>query len=272
MVVTDYDGTLLGPHGEFPDENRRALEQTKEEGYLRVIATGRSLYSLWRSASKDLPVDYIVFSSGAGILEMATRTIVRTVLLESTQVSAAVSFLTHHGMDFMVHDPIPENHRFTYHESGRHNPDFRRRCEIYAEFCTPLDRSAILFGPSTQLLVVDPPGSDAVSHQVVRRGLPGFTVLRSTSPLDGVSTWIEIFPENVSKSHTSAWLAGVFGLESRDTLAIGNDYNDSDLLDWARTAYVVANAPGDLRRLHPSVPSNAEAGVAVAIRRWLSNR
>ena len=41
-------------------------------------------------------------------------------------------------------------------------------------------------------------------------------------------------------------------------LAVGNDFNDLDLLHWAGKGYAVANSPDPIRALFPLVPSNDE--------------
>jgi hydroxymethylpyrimidine pyrophosphatase-like HAD family hydrolase len=99
--------------------------------------------------------------------------------------------------------------------------------------------------------------------------LPGYTVLRSSSPLGSGATWVEIFPSIVSKSQAAAWLAGRVGLTARDVLCVGNDYNDEDLLEWGGTSFVVANSPADLRARFTTVASSDQGGLAEAVARWL---
>ena len=70
------------------------------------------------------------------------------------------------------------------------------------------------------------PSSDQVASL-----LPDLTVIRTTSPLDHRSTWIEVFPREVSKSQAAAWLAARHGIRRGDVCAVGNDYNDRDLLE-----------------------------------------
>ncbi len=272
MFVTDYDGTLLDSQGGIPPANLRALAQLGEQNYLRIIATGRSLYSLWKSAQGELPVDFVVFSSGAGIIDYPTRRIVRKVLLEPSEVKRAIDLLRALNMDFMVHYPIPDNHRFRYYDTGAANPDFKRRCDVYEHYCSPLPDSALPFGPSTQLLAVDPLGIDSQAYRTVKNVLAEYSVVRTTSPMDGVSTWIEVFAAMVCKSSASEWIGAQFGVPVDDVLAVGNDYNDVDLLDWAGSSRVVANAAPAVRAGRACVPANSDAGVAVAIEQWLAQR
>ena len=92
----------------------------------------------------------------------------------------------------------------------------------------------------------------------------GLTVL-TTSPLDHRSRWIEIFPPAASKSLAAEWLRTRHGVDHDEVVAVGNDYNDRDLLEWARHAYVVANAAPSLRARYAVVASNDDEGFAEAM-------
>ena len=104
----------------------------------------------------------------------------------------------------------------------------------------------------------------------VSPSLDGYSVIRATSPLDGDSLWLEVLPRGVSKSAACAALARQAIVEPREILAIGNDYNDLDVLRWAGTSFVTANAPRDLQAEFPVVAANDHGGVAQAVESWLA--
>ena len=272
LFVCDFDGTLLRSDRSFSPADLDGLKRLGELGIIRVIATGRSIYSINTVDISELPVDFIVFSSGAGIIQHPTGRIIRKVSLQSHEVSRAINILKDNHLDFMVHHPIPDNHAFSYFEVNPDNEDFKRRIALYRQFARPLDETGDGFGPATQLLAIVPPAANLQVLEIVREELPDFNVIQTTSPLDAQSTWIEIFPANVSKSLAVAWLKGELGLNSDQTLSIGNDYNDLDLLEWAATSYVVQNAPQDLKERFAVVASHNDSGVSEAVERWLASR
>ena len=271
LFVCDFDGTLLRSDRSFSNADLEALKQLEAFGVVRVIATGRSIYSLNTVSISELPVDFIIFSSGAGITRHPDGRIIRKVSLEAHEVSRAIAVLKADDLDFMVHRPIPDNHVFGYFESSPANDDFKRRIDLYSQFAFPLDEVADGFGAATQLLAILPPTANPQILETIRKKLPGFNIIQTTSPLDGQSIWIEIFPVTVSKGLTVAWLTAEFGLEVSRTLSVGNDYNDLDLLEWTANSFVVENAPDDLKERFPVVASHNESGVAEAIQRWLTS-
>ena len=269
LFVCDFDGTLLRSDRSFSKADLEALRQLDAFGIVRVIATGRSIYSLNTVSISELPVDFIIFSSGAGVTRHPGGQIIRKVSLEAREVSRAIAILRADDLDFMVHRPIPDNHVFGYFESTPANADFRRRIDLYSQFAFPLDEVSDGFGAATQLLAILPPAGRPQIIETIRKKLPGFNIIQTTSPLDGQSTWIEIFPATVSKGLTVAWLTAEFDIDPGQTLSIGNDYNDLDLLEWTASSFVVENAPDDLKERFPVVASNNESGVAEGIKRWL---
>jgi HAD superfamily hydrolase (TIGR01484 family) len=250
LFIMDLDGTLLRSDRTFADPDLDALRMLGNLNVVRTIATGRSLASFNTVIVSDLPVDYLIFSTGAGVLRYPNREIIRKVHLEPHRVSRACDVLSTHRLDFMVHRTIPDNHMFAYFRSREGNTDFERRIELYQQFAIPLAGAADNFGPATQLLAVVPPGN--------------------AEPALGKSTWIEIFPSTVSKSQTSAWLADKLGIDNHSIGSVGNDYNDLDLLEWTASSYVVNNAPADIKNRFACVASNNDGGVAEAARRWLA--
>jgi Cof subfamily protein (haloacid dehalogenase superfamily) len=269
LFITDLDGTLLRSDRTFSEADLDALRRLGERGVLRVVATGRSLFSFSMIQTAELPVDYVVFSTGAGVAEHPGGKIVRSASLESGEVRQAFDVFRSLRLDFMVQRPIPDTHIFGYMAVNRSNPDFETRISLYSRFAFPLHGDIDRFGPATQLVAIVPPNRAQAALAEVRRKLANLTVIQTTSPLDGRSTWIEVFPAGVSKSLTAGWLASRLEIPRPRTMSVGNDFNDLDLLEWAHTRFVTANAPPELKARFPSVNSNNEDGVAEAVERWI---
>jgi hydroxymethylpyrimidine pyrophosphatase-like HAD family hydrolase len=268
MVISDLDGTLLDRERRVSERDLFTLRSLGRRGVVRVIATGRSLYSANRVLPPEFPIDYLVFSSGAGTLEWPGRRLLCTHTMGRREIRHVFRVLSERKLDFMVHRPIPDNHHFTYFQPGESNPDFRTRVRLYRQFATEGDPQAFDWEAACQFLAVVPATAPGPVSDELRRTLLSQQVIRTTSPLDHSSVWIEIFPPQVSKSQAGAWLAKRLDIRRSSVMAVGNDYNDSDLLDWAGSGYVVANAPGELRQKFPTVASHQGSGFSEAVERW----
>lgn len=263
MVVTDLDGTLLDSNASLSPRNREALLALGKRGRLRVVATGRSLYSARNVIDERFPIDYLICSTGAGIVEWPSGRLLRVRHVSAERAHAVVNVLRRRNLDFMVHGALPDNHRFLYHRSGRPNPDFERRRRRYLPFATRLEDRLPPSMVVSQFLVVEPAAAPSCC-EALRTELAGVNVIRATSPLDHQSRWIEIFSTQVSKSLAADWVRRRHAVARQRIHAIGNDYNDTDLLEWAANAYVVDNAARDLKQRFAVVASNDEDGFAQA--------
>ena len=265
LVVTDLDGTLLDSASRLGDANRGALEALGRNGTVRAVATGRSLHSARTVMPADFPIDYLVFSSGAGIVSWADGRLLRSRAMAPPVVSGLVARLRTLALDFMVHHAVPDTHCFHFFRSTCGNTDFEHRIERYSRFSRRLGDGAPKGVEVSQLLVVEPPGS-ASCLDLLAREFEDVHVVRTTSPLDHASTWIELFPIGVSKSHAADWIRTRHGIGRARTIAVGNDYNDLDMLKWADRACVVSNAPASMRAQFEVVRSNDDDGFTDAVR------
>lgn len=279
LFITDLDGTLLNDERRIAPVDLAALTRMRRAGVLVALATGRSNYSLKMlidtfghdGPTGNLPFDHIIFSTGAGVMDYPDGRILRNVSLAPGDVYSICEVLQQLNLDFMVHKPIPDTVRFLYTQETRENPDFQRRLDMYKAFATPLSLSTLAgFGGATEVLCIAP---EKRGHEIaiqLSRLFRQFSVIKATSPLDGRSLWIEIFAPAVSKSQAAEWLAERHGIAGGQVCAVGNDYNDEDLLKWAGKSFAVANSPVTLRAGFQAVASNNAGGVAEAAARWLA--
>ncbi len=278
LFITDLDGTLLNDQKRISKEDLAALVRMRREGISIALATGRSNYSLARLMESlhlellpgGMPIDHSIFSTGAGILAYPGGRIIRSLALAPNEVQDISALLESLGLDYMIHKAVPETVRFLYAERTRENPDFFRRLRYYKDYAAPLSPEALAgFGSATEVLCIVPARSGQEITAKLKTALQQFNVILATSPLDGKSFWIEIFPPTVSKSQAAHWLAEQLDITRDHICAVGNDYNDEDLLGWAGRSFVVANSPESLRNAFDGVASNNHSGIAESAGRWL---
>ena len=262
MVITDLDGTLADTRGRISEADLNTLQKLSDRKVFRIIATGRSLYSAEKILHRNLPIDYLIFSSGAGILEWHNYKIINNNSFNRDEINFIFNYLSKLKVDFMLHFPIPDNHHFLYYDTGDGNPDFKRRLQIYKPFAMPLNDKPELDSATQFVLIL--PGRQGI-FETVARDLDNFSVIRTTSPLDKQTLWIEIFPKQVSKSQAAEWLCSWLKIDRMNVLSIGNDYNDFDLLEWSGYSYVVGDAPVQLKQRFKVIESKHESALMHAV-------
>lgn len=88
---------------------------------------------------------------------------------------------------------------------------------------------------------------------------------------------VDLLPPGVSKGWALQRLAARLGIDRKETMAIGDNWNDVNMLEWAGQAVLMANAAKDLRALAKTngwkqAPPNDQDGVAVTLEMALARR
>lgn len=269
LLATDLDGTLLNSDAQISALNRSSLEQCATMDVVRVVATGRSLYSAQRVLNANTPIDYLIFSSGAGILRWADKQLLYAEGFNAAEAQTLAQLLHAHNLTFMVHAPIPENHRFWYHTNTHApHPDLQARIEHYQEYVLGACHDDCYTNGVTQFLATFEHCKDTF-RRLQSLFTPHAEVIRSTSPFNPNYIWLELFPKGVNKGNAVAWLCNTLQIPHSHVATVGNDYNDLSMLERFPHAYLMANAPNDLPSSLQRVASNNADGVAQAIDSFL---
>ena len=281
LFITDLDGTLMQDNKTISSRDLAALLRLQQMGIITAVATGRSMQSLEKAldviglgkGQGVFPIDYVLFSTGAGIMELPDRNIIFQKSIVPSGVKKIMTYFDLKKYDYMVHKAIPRTREFLYRSHGLYNPDFETRLAAGLKDGLPLVDNPCDPCPATQVLAVIPAWAESFSFETIKADLPGFSVIQATSPLDHKSVWIEVFHKDVSKSKAAAFLAERLSIHRRDSISIGNDYNDEDLLAWSGKGYVVENAPERLRQVYETVGSNNACGMTMAAEKsgWIGN-
>jgi hydroxymethylpyrimidine pyrophosphatase-like HAD family hydrolase len=81
---------------------------------------------------------------------------------------------------------------------------------------------------------------------------------------------LDLMPLGITKGRSLEKLAARLGVGRAETMAIGDNWNDVDMLEWAGQGVIMGNAAQELRTLAKTrgwkqAPSNNEDGVAVVL-------
>ncbi|MBM9605678.1 HAD family hydrolase [Desulfopila inferna] len=264
IIFTDLDGTLLNRDKKISRVNYARLEELGRHKVVRVIATGRSLYSFRCLFPDQVPADYLIFSTGAGIVDLNTKELIYSANIGKHDIRKISSYLQEQQADFMVHHTVPDNHRFFYWGDVLSNSDFKRRIDLYRVYAQEFTSLESLPESSAQIIAIF--SEDPVQFNLVKVGLGDYQITRTTSPLDGKSIWMEILPSHVGKGAAAAWLCSRLKLDRRFSVGIGNDYNDLSLLQFTEHSFVVAEAPQEMLENFPATCSHDDDGFHHAIR------
>jgi len=232
LVLCDVDGTLLAPDRErVTDRVRTAVRSAVEAGLLVGFATGRTAPGV-QPLVLDLGLRdaWAVCNNGTVLARFGDVPGGCEVLQEVTfDPAAAVA-----GVLRAIPGAIVASWRDdTYLTTGPFPPG-----ELVAEREAPLDE--VLAGSVTKAVLRWPDRTSAEILPLLEEVELPATVVGLPSRL---AAWLDLVPAAVSKASGAAALADWLGLEPAEVLAVGDDYNDLDLLRWAGRGVAMGGAP-----------------------------
>lgn len=270
LIAIDVDGTLLDSHGRIPAANLEALEDAVARGLQIVIVTGRS-FSFALPAVEPLPdpLTLIVYN-GAIARTRGGDTLIRRLLPREIARDVLRCTLQWRDCALMLFDR-PHSGQLVYDQLDWAHPNrvrFRERNRHIIEAVAALE-DALVEDP-IQLAFNGPvaPMRDLVAMLGDHPAAAGISVSR-TEYVHRDFSLVDVCAGDTTKGSTLARLAAQLGIDASDVLAVGDNFNDLDMLTWAGVGVVMGNAADDVKLAGLEVTAtNDEAGLALAIRRF----
>ena len=270
MVVTDLDGTLLQSDQSISPGDLETLERLGILGLCRVAATGRNLYKVRLVLNENSPFDYVIFSSGAGIMDWKTQKLLRAMSIPDRITRELTNYLISEKYNFKISRELPDNHNFGWWESYD-CPELKRYVEHHKKFGDAVKIDPDHLFTSSQFLMFFPIESNQFElvKKKIQAEFPELSIIKTTSPLNSGYIWMEIFPSGVSKAHGIEEICRITGIAQQNTLGIGNDFNDLEMLEFTQHSYVVDNAPEEMKMKYLISLAHNENGFSHAVNKHL---
>ncbi|MEN0069693.1 MAG: HAD hydrolase family protein [Propionicimonas sp.] len=250
LIVTDLDGTLLGPDGSVSPLNREATARAAALGIPFVVATGRPIR--WLEVLDGLGSTHplVVASNGAVLWDLAAGAVVEYTAIETGCAAALLGRLRAGVPGIYLGLETVDGFRC---EPGTPT---RERVPEQAITTDLLDCAE----PVLKLLGFHPDlGSAELTSLVAELVGDLATVTHSALERPGL---VEISAPGVSKATALVRLCDRLGIAGAQVAAFGDMPNDAAMLAWAGAPHVVANAhPSLLAAGFRVVGGNADSGV-----------
>ena len=271
LVATDLDGTFLRNDKSVTKANLDTLHALGDQGVLRVIATGRNLQKTREVIPAEMPFDYVVFSSGAGVYDWQNDQLLYHQNLGKQLVQQMVDFFVVQDLSFYLFRPVPDNHDCWYYRGSQFCSEFERYSEFHHAHSEALPSDRNVNSEACQFLIIFPDDltSFIALKENIERQFPEVKVVRTSSPFETGYIWMEIFHQSVSKGNGVRFICDTFQIDHGYTLGIGNDFNDMDLLEFTNYSYIVENGPVEMKKQFQVACSNEENAFACAVNKYL---
>ena len=275
LVAIDMDGTLLPTFMQkISGRNAKALRAAQAAGITVAIATGRrTAYTAPLLEGLGLRADTPLITSNGAVIRTLGGEPIDRCQLEARVARGLCGLLRQFGA--LV---------FTFDRPGRGELVLEDMEQAHGRISLWIEanRNAIEVVSPLELALKD---SEDPIQGMVTGGLDKMRLaekalkasqwsahcecVRTEYPARDLSI-LDLLSKGVSKGWALERLAGRLGVDRKETMAIGDNWNDLDMLEWAGQGVMMGNAAGELRSMAKmrgwkQAPPNDQDGVAVVL-------
>ncbi|HXZ19769.1 MAG TPA: Cof-type HAD-IIB family hydrolase [Candidatus Acidoferrales bacterium] len=271
LIAIDIDGTLLDSHGQVPEANQRAIAEAVGRGIEAALVTGRRFtFALPVAERIPAPLTMIV-NNGALVRSKQGETFSRQLLPRETArrvLEATVDF----RMGTLVLFDRPRENQIVYEMLDWADPSrtdyWRRNREYLAEM--PHLEDCLTEDPIQVMYTGGVADMRRLAERLAGTGFANEYAVQMTEYAAKNFTLLDVLHAAVSKGAALRNWAARRGYESAEVMAIGDNFNDREMLGFAGVAVVMGNSVPELRSDGWHLTgTNDECGVAQAIDRFV---
>jgi Cof subfamily protein (haloacid dehalogenase superfamily) len=271
LLALDIDGTLLNPEFQISPADMAALRRAHAEGVEVVAVTGRR-HTFALPIVQQLGFDlWVISSNGAVTRSLAGETFHRDLLPAETCRLLCSHMQEFRGNTVLTFDTEAKGAIVLEHMNEL-SASIQRWLEKnlqFIDFVVPLERS-LTRDPVQAMFCGSIPRMQRALAVLADSGLEReITVLRTEYPVRDLCM-VDVLNQGCSKGHALERWAAYRGVPRKEVMAIGDNYNDIEMLAFAGVPFIMGNAAEDLRRdgWRVTLP-NDQNGVAAAIEQVL---
>ncbi len=274
LLAIDIDGTLLTDHGHITDSVRKSLARAREAGWVLTVASGRTLYAA-REVIEELPViGHAVLSNGSVIVSLPSCDVEHMVTLPPGTARSVVAVMRDHGAIPALYDTNITDQRVFYDTLDGACRYFEwyvtedRRCRRVKEVLDHTDDVLQIGTIASREVIFDVRDMLAGERNACVMALPF-----ESSVFGGKNReywFLQVVAATATKHAALTRLAAMLDIPQGRVVAVGDNFNDIEMIDRADVGVAMGNAPDEVKRVADLVvgPNNS-SGLSDLVERVL---
>ncbi|MFC1649958.1 Cof-type HAD-IIB family hydrolase [Candidatus Latescibacterota bacterium] len=269
LLAVDVDGTLITDHGVITDDVYNALEKAHELDWEIIIASGRTFPAAKTIVGKLPFIKYAIMSNGACIIDMQNFSIIHAEKLSEEIVKEVIGIARDCGAVPALYDMSIENQNIFY-------DSLEGVCEYFEYYintdprCVRVDNVENHADNIMQISTVADKEIIISMRDALSEIDATVMVLPYETPrLGGKSDdywFIQIVDKKAKKNLALRRMIELLDIPGGKYVAVGDNYNDCDMIEDADIGVAMGNAPDDVKELaNVVVSSNNHSGLAQVV-------
>lgn len=255
LIALDIDGTLLDDEHRIGEKNLRTIRRVAEQGVKVVLCTGRGAMSA-RPVMEELALEGVMIThNGASILDTKDNILYEDTF-QVTELADLIAYCRERGIHYDINTSLDMI-------VDRMSDEARKMYEAYLADPQMVEDVLQVTSPLVKFCMF---GDKPVMDQVERdwpQSEQKFRFIRSGD------YFVDVMKPQVTKGRALQRLAEIWQIERTEILAMGNFYNDIEMLEFAGIGVAVANSPDPVKEAADEITvSNNEDAVHVVLSRY----
>lgn len=256
MLVLDLDATLLDDSGEIPKVNMDAIAKAHAMGVKVVLCSGRSNMSLKRFIDllKIRQGGYAIAFNGGYIYKTDTKEVISEHLLDDEYAREIIQKCRTYDANIMMYC----RERLWIDRCTQKIEDYATRSRLVPVFVDNLITATV--EPVSKVLIM---GKNRVL-KTVEADFKESNWEDKVGIVFSANNLLEFSPYGIDKGTAVKELAEHIGISCDEIIAVGDNYNDEELIKVAGIGVAVKNAEQDIKAIADYVTENDNNNGAVA--------
>ena len=252
-VFSDIDGTLLNSQHQITPKTEEAIKNVLKQGIPFIPVSARPPYAITPYTEQLGAQHGMICYSGALILDKNLTALYSVILApqDLQKLNTLLADFTHlsisyyAGLDWFCNDV--------------NNDWIKQESEITGLSAKLLQgnltdvHKILIMGSAEEIQRVEP---------VLKQALPHLSIHRSKDE------YLEIMNPAATKAKAIQFMAQHLGINAKQVIAFGDNFNDLDMLQYAGLSIAMGNAPDAIKQVAKEVTAtNNEDGIALVLNR-----
>lgn len=259
MICLDIDGTLLNSMHEITENTKKAIRKVANEKQIPVVLVSARMPKGMVFLQQELKlVQPIICYSGALIWENGN--VLSSIVVPAAEAAQIYILAKETGIHMSLYKEdewyVEAMDRWAEQEG-----EITKSTPVITGFADLLSTwGQENSGPNKILCMAEPEGIKLFQERTAACFSGSLNIYPSKT------TYLEITSANATKTSAIELLSRIYGIEKSEIIAIGDNYNDVNMLEFAGLGIAMGNAPDDVKKFAQAITlSNNEDGVAEAL-------
>ena len=246
LIAIDLDGTLLNSYGDVSDENKKAIENSKNRGIEVVLTSGRMSASVMSIAEEVGADNYMISGNGALIYDLKNKKILYNQCIPKDKVLKIVKiceensiYYTINTEKYILSKTLNYNLMYYYYENSKKPEEKKTKINVVDNIEKYITENDI--GEITKITISDE--TEMIFKGIIKKlkDIKGINILEVSNMSRKIITagtekkelkyfYTEITKENVNKFEALKKLGMNLGIDTSEIAAIGDNVNDLEMI------------------------------------------